>query len=562
MHRIFVFIVFSVLTIGVRGQAVPAGFDLLNYGVRIEPDKRLIVVLAALEMAAQKNAAGADEKLINTPLSDKSLAFREQMLRDQLLKDDVNADVELRRKITLFVAQYKRSHPKASDADLIAPFMSMAYTLTSVPELGDPLITNDLPGPLLDVLDFAPLVREFYRRSAIGSKLDDYVKEYRSESDAVLRRSAREMVSELLDYLHTRPRLIFAEKVVTQTQKGKGKNSTLQKVETREHERRFFLVPEKLSAKGTINFLNIRDDYYVIVPPDTDLSFSEVRRAFLQFVIDPLVLANSRELAAVRAFAKPLLDEKRKTDSSVTPDVFLAVTRSLVAAVDVRQAEYARLRIATEQSREKIMTLKTVAEKEKLSKELKEYEQSLADESAQRLYEDYEKGAVLSFYFADQLKGIEASGFDIGSSLKEMLAAFEPAKENDRVAASSDARKRALVAREERQDKTGPPHDHRRKSGDDEAARDPEVDQRQRLRPGRRRSQTAACQKPDRAANSLQYRARCRSRCRHHRGPRGSGFEATRSEKGLYGSSKKRHPNNRRRPALADIRRARSYLRI
>ena len=28
-----------------------------------------------------------------------------------------------------------------------------------------------------------------------------------------------------------------------------------------------------------------------------------------------------------------------------------------------------------------------------------------------RLAEEYEKGAVLSFYFADQLKGIESCGF-------------------------------------------------------------------------------------------------------------------------------------------------------
>lgn len=448
MRRIFVFLLFSVFALSVSGQSLPPGFDLLNYGVRIEPDKRLMVVLAALEMATQKNAAGVEEKMINTPLSEAGTAFREQ-----LLKDNAAIDPELRRKISTFIAQYKRSHPKATDADVIAPFVSMAYTLTPVPDLGDPVITNDLPGPLLDVLDFAPLVREFYKRSVISSKLDDYVKLYKADSDAVLRSSAREMVSDLLDYLHTRPRLTFTEKVLTTTTKKGTKNTTLQQLETRDHERRFFLVPEKLAARGTINFLNIRDDYYVIVAPDTDLSFSEVRRAFLQFVIDPLVLNNAKEISNVRGYVKPLLDEKRKNDPSITPDVFLAVTRSLVAAVDVKQAEFARLRIATEQSRAKIVTLKDEAEKKRLAEELKDYERSLADESSQRLYEDYEKGAVLAFYFADQLKGLEDSGFDIGASLKEMLASFEAAKEGDRVATTADARKRAVTAREERKNK-------------------------------------------------------------------------------------------------------------
>lgn len=451
MRRIIVFLFFSSFALGINGQSVPAAFDLLNYGVRIEPDKRLIVVLAALEMASQKDASGAEQKLINTPLSDKGAEFRTRLLAEGLLKDSAQ-DVELRRKISLFVSQYKRTRPNATDAELIAPFMSMAYTLTPVPELNDPVITNDLPGPLLDVLDFAPLVREFYRKSAISSKLDEYVKEYRSDSDAVLRSSAREMVSELLDYLHTRPRLSYAEKIVTQTQKA-GSKSTIQKVETRENDRRFFLVPEKLAAKQTINFLNIRDDYYVILPPDTDLSFSEVRRAFLQFVIDPLVLGNSRELAPIRAWAKPVLDEKRKTDPSITPDVFLAVTRSLVAAADVRQGEFTRLRIATDIARDKIGTLKNDAEKKSLSNELEEYKRALADESTLRLYEDYEKGAVLSFYFAEQLKGIEDSGFDISSSMRDMLVSFDPAKETNRVASTADARKRALASREERKGK-------------------------------------------------------------------------------------------------------------
>lgn len=454
MRRIFVFLAVSLFAASVYGQTVPAGFDLLNYGVRVEPDKRLIVVLAALEMATAKNTAGVEEKLINTPLSEKGAEFRAQLNKDQLLRDTVESEVDLRRRITVFVSQYKRTRPNATEADLIAPFMSMAYTLTPVPDLLDPVITNDLPGPLLDVLDFAPLVREFYRKSTISSRLDDYVTGYRNDSDAFLRLSAREMVSELLDYLHTRPRLVYTDKILTQTQRqGVGKGTTLQKVETREIERRFFLVPEKLSAKGSINFVNIRDDYFVVVPPDTDLSFSEVRRAFLQFAIDPLVLGNARELTTIRAFVKPILDEKRKTNPNITPDVFLAVTRSLVAAVDVRQTEFVRSRIATEQSRDKILTLKNEADKKRLTDELKSYQQSLADESAQRLYEDYEKGAVLSFYFADQLKGIEDSGFDLGSSLKEMLVAFNPAKEGDRVSSTADARKRAIAAREDRKNK-------------------------------------------------------------------------------------------------------------
>ena len=442
MRRVLVIAIGLFFAFSVSGQGVPAGFDLSNYGVRVEPDKRLIVVLSALEMATAKNAAGVDERLVNTSLTEKGMKFR-----DQVVADNAALPEDLRRRISTFIAQYKKRNPNATDAQIAAPFVSMAYTLTAVPELADPVITSDLPGALLDVLDFAPLVREFYRKSSIGVKLEDYVKDYRADSDAILRVSAREMVKELLDYLHTRPRLTVTERTVVETKKDKSKE-TLRKTETRQVERRFFIVPEKLVAKGDVNFLNIRDDYYVIVQPDTNLSFSDARRAFLRFVIDPLVLANSNEIATMHSWAKPLLDEARKTNPSISADVFLAINRSLVAAVDVRQNEFAQLRIATDQSREMIDRQTTKEGKEKVSADLKRFTEALSDEATLRLYEDYEKGAVLAFYFAEQLKGIEDSGFDIAGSLREMIATFDPAKETNRLTTTNESRKRAVAARE------------------------------------------------------------------------------------------------------------------
>ena len=308
MRRILIFIFFSIFVLTVSGQSLQPGFDLTNYGVRIEPDKRLIVVLAALEMAQMTDASGKTQKLIDTSLSKKGTEFRAL-----LLQDNASLNEDLRRRISNFVFQYKKRHPKATDAEIVAPFISMAYTLAPVPEMTEPINTTDLPGSLLDVLDFAPLAREFYRRSTIATKLDDYVKAYRTEADGVLRVSAREMVSELLDYLHTRPQLFFTEKVKVTTQKPNSK-VTLAKTEARTHERKFFIVPEMLAIQGNINFLNAGDEYYVILPPDKDLSFSEVRRAFLQFVVDPLVLDYSKETVTLRDWTKTRLEERRRSD--------------------------------------------------------------------------------------------------------------------------------------------------------------------------------------------------------------------------------------------------------
>lgn len=438
MRATILLIFILIFSFCVAGQSVQQGFDLGDYGVKIEADKRLILVLATLEMAQTDG-----EKMIKTPLSRAGESFR-----TKLSQDTAALDPDLRRRISAFVAQYKKRHARASDAEIVAPFMSMAFTLAPAPDFADPVITSDLPGSLLDVLDFAPLAREFYRRSGINSKLDDYAKMYSREAEGILRTSAREMVTELLDYLHTRPQLFATEKIKVQTQKTK--KTKLETVETRIHERHFNIVPEMLAPQGNVNFLNARDDYFVILPPDKDLRFSDVRRAFLQFVIDPLALANSKDIAVMRDWVKPQLDERRKTDPSITPDVFLTVSRSFAAAVDARQAEFVKRSIATAIARQKITTVKTEAEKREVSAELEKIKQSLADETTLRLYEDYERGLVLTFFFSDKLKEVEESGFDIAASLGEMIASFDAAKESGRAAATADARKRAMAAREDR----------------------------------------------------------------------------------------------------------------
>ena len=192
----------------VFAQAPAQGFDLSNYGVRVEPDKRVMVVLATIEAARTTNDKGESVPVIKTPLSAAGQAFREQLNSDLAALND-----DLRGRITTFVAGYKARNPKATDEELVAPFISMAYSLTPVPDLADPVVTVDLPGNLLDVLDFSPLVRDFYRRSSFSGNLNEYVKLYQAAADKQLRPTAREMVSDILGYLHTRPQLVVLEQL-------------------------------------------------------------------------------------------------------------------------------------------------------------------------------------------------------------------------------------------------------------------------------------------------------------------------------------------------------------
>ncbi len=446
MRKLIFTIFVSVLSANIAfSQAVAQGFDLSNYGVKVEPDKRVIVVLAALESARTENEKGESVPVINTRLSEQGTEFRE------LLKSDLaGMNENLRRRISTFVLAHKRRNPNIKDEELIAPFISMAYTLSPAPELSDPVVTSDLPGNLLDVLDFAPLVRDLYRSTNISGNLNEYVKRYQTAADARLRPSARAMVAELLTYLHTRPTLTITEKVKTETQKSGSKRDKIQNIQMRERTRSFVIVPEMLAPAGYVNFVNIKDEYYAVVSPDLEAANSDVRRAYLQFVIDPMILAHSKDIESIRPAVKTLLEERRKVDPNTTPDVFLTIARSLVAAIDVKQMESVRVNIATAKSRERIAQMKTDAEKKAVAEELARYKREQADESILRLSEDFNKGAILSFYFADQLRGVEESDFDIAGSVSEMIISFDAAKQAGRYESFADARKRAEAVRAER----------------------------------------------------------------------------------------------------------------
>lgn len=434
--------VFAAFSQMAAAQAPPVGFDLTNYGVRIEPDKRVMTVLAALDAARTTNANGESVPVLNVALSKEGEKFRE-LLRSDLAK----LDPKLRERISYFVLRHKRANPKKSDAEITAAFISMAYALTPAPELADPVVTGDLPGGLLDVLDFAPLVRDFYRSSSFAGNLPEYVKNYQAVAGGAMRKTTGDMVLDLLNYLQTRPQIYYSERTRTETARSGSKTTKIATTETVEKERKFFLVPEMLAPSGNVIFTNIKDEYFVVLPPDSDVTISEARRAFLQFVIDPLVLGSSKDVAVIRENLKKVLDEMRKENPAVSPDVFLTISRSLVASIDAKQVENFRVKVATRELRRRVDAAPTNEEKRAIASELEKFKAEQADEAILRLSEDHEKGAVLVFYFADQLKGIEDSGFNIASSMREMILSMEPAKEADRYRQYGEARDRAKAAR-------------------------------------------------------------------------------------------------------------------
>ena len=369
------------------------------------------------------------------------------VFRAQVRKDLADLDPDLRNRLRTFYERNKLPAP-ATAADQAARYVSLAFALGPPPTLEAPPRSEELPASLLAVLDFAPLVKEFYRRTNIEENLPAYTRAYQTEGDR-LRQPTAAMVRDVLSYLHTRPITTSLERVVVRPATTPKKNAP-KTYTTREHVRRFFIVPDLLGAAGAINFRVIGEEYYAVLPQGTDPASSELRRAYLQYVIDPLVLRFNREIAARRDQIKLIISAREKAGASASPDVFLTVSRSLVAAADARYEEARRLDALDRAARTMLAVAKDDPSRQAITKDLRDRKSAVADEIVARLADDYEGGAVLSFYFADQLKGIESSGFDVAGFLADMIASFDPARESRRLEDNAGARQRALAARQAR----------------------------------------------------------------------------------------------------------------
>ena len=405
-----------------------APFELSDYGVQIAPDSRLIIVMAALD------AAGFDP----TPPAKELSAFRRLVRKDQ-----ESLDPGLRERLKNFFDRNKLPAP-ATPADQAARYISLAYAIGQPPLLEAPERSDDLPGGVLEVLDFAPLLREFYRKSGIDERLIAYMRAYQAEGDR-LRPQSAEMVRSVLSYLHTRPIVVSTERVRVKSPDKKRSSAII--YSTREHDRHFYIVPDLLAAPGTINFRVIADEYYAIIPEGTDPTSSELRRAFLQFVIDPLVLKFNKEISAQRDQIKQLIDARTKAGATVSPDVFVVVGRSLVAAADARFDEAARLNEVMSLQRRNLQQARDETARKAIATQADAARAAITDETIARLADDYENGAVLDFLFADQLRDVQASGFDIGNFFAEMIAGVDSAKESKRLTDAGAARDRAAAAR-------------------------------------------------------------------------------------------------------------------
>ena len=368
------------------GFIVPA-----DANVRIAPDIRTFVVMAALNMA------GFDYETGGQALSPG---------RAELRKDLAKLDPQVKQKLAAFYAAHRREGvDETADA---ARYAALSVMMTEPPGFTVYQSTDrPLPADLQPLLDFVPLVREFYVKSGIRELVPKYMAVGGTYA-AALRNPVGMVVYDVLDYFHTRPETVINMRplvIKTGEADGKREKST---VITRTRTRQVFVIPDPLAPIDTSivrgDILNqkedllarrVGDDYIVIVGPSRTANADAVRQAVIRFVIDPMVERHLKTSLEYKEPISKLVAAVPTAAKEYANSVYLVIRESLA------QATEARLR-----------RINAIATRGSYSE----------DNAVFDLAQAYLRGAVLSFHFYDSLAGFEKVGIGMEDFFDHMVA--------------------------------------------------------------------------------------------------------------------------------------------
>lgn len=374
--------------------------SLADVNTEITVDRRVIVMTSAL------NIAGYDYEPGSRQLS---------TLRRQIREDLKSANPDLVRRLRDYFQAHRKS---ATDAAAVAPYLSLALSLTEPPAFTIDVPADRLPDDVREITDFALLLEEFYRVTGFSKLMPKYVAAY---VDVARNYGAPAglALGTVLSYLHTEPvlelpplynpRRTSGPAIKADDKKG-DKNKTVAQtaaLNLPNRVRQFVIMPDLLNATGAANLRVVRDTYFLLLGPTIEPNVEAMRRAFLTFVIDPLTEHQIKEVAAIRGPLKKLMESRgdRLDKEYAERSAYFLITDSLVRATDAR------------------MDAMGYAARRKSSEDEALYELSLG----------YDRGAVLVYHFYDQMKAYEAVGVNIRDYFSALLGNIDFDRESKRL---------------------------------------------------------------------------------------------------------------------------------
>lgn len=389
--------------------------SLEDVNTYIGADKRVIVMMAALNVAGYDYETGGRQP---TPL------------RQQMREDLKNTPPDVVRRLRDFFLAHRKG---ATDAAAVAPYLSLALSLQEPPAFAIDVPQDRLPDDVKEIIGFAPIVEEFYQKTGFSRLLPKYIDENLKVAETYPQ-VAGLVLGNVLTYLHTEPvlelpplfnirRTVPAAKPEKKVEKksdkkNSGKNDkqaadkppmpqVADALESPNRIRQFVIIPDLFNASNTANLRVVRDTYFLLLGPSATPSMESMRRAFLTFVLDPLVERQIKEVAAIRGDLRKLMETRgdRLDREYAERSAYFLITDSITQATNARMD-----------------VLGMAARKA-----------SPEDEAIYQLSLGYERGAVLVYHFYDQMKAFEPVGVNIRDYLASMLGNIDFEREANRL---------------------------------------------------------------------------------------------------------------------------------
>lgn len=400
-----------------------------DVNVRIEPDVRTFVVMAAL------NVAGFDYEPGGQSLSPA---------RAELRKDLAKLDPQIKEKLAAFYKSHRR--PGVEEPADAARYAALSLLMTpppafSVYQSGDRPLPPDLQAILADVGAGGPLFLTLLREFYVKGGLRELIPKYTAIGQAYVagyRRPVGETIYQVLDYFHTRPETVISMRplVVSSTSPDKSKLEK-QTVFARNRTRQVFVIPDPLAALGSSfvrgDILNqkedilsrrIGDDYIVVVGPSRLANTEAVRSAMIRFVIDPMIERRLKNALEYKDSIVKVVAGAPAAAKEYSSSVYLVLRESLAQATELRMR--------------RIQTPGSYSE----------------DDAVFDLAQAYLRGAVLAFHFYESLRGYEKVGINIEDAYDQMVATIKFDREAGRIKESEPVVARVSAARRSGSSKT------------------------------------------------------------------------------------------------------------
>ena len=266
---------------------------------QLDASETLFTVLAAA------NASGYDydaASSANSPLR--------KQVRDLLIARHLESLDQLKA----FFASHRLQDPRAE----LNQYISFALTVDGPPDFHPRFRPEEVPPDVRQLDGLGVRIARFYQEAGIAS----------------LWRQYRPAYDQVISEYHTGVSQALLEA-----------NAYLRNATSGFRGRRFQVYVDLLGPPNQVQTRSYKDDYFVVVTPSLEPQISEVRHAYLHYLLDPLALRYYEQLSRLKplaAFANPA----PALDDSYKDDFLLLATECVIKAVESRLAHSAQERQA------------------------------------------------------------------------------------------------------------------------------------------------------------------------------------------------------------------------